>query len=146
MLDAEFRHRIMEVMYRRGIDHADSHPTDLTLPSRPHPPAEVTRLGNHSLREGNDFGGLTAKPLPTTVPFEEWKTESPFEFGQSLRERRRRHPERSSSFGEGLVIGNGGQIRQLLNGEIEQRPLCEGSTVSARHLGTLLLSLSVVKL
>jgi hypothetical protein len=63
--------------------------------------------------------------LAPPLTLKQWETETPFKFGEALRERRGRHTQRGRRFGEGLVICGSNEIGQLLHGQVEKWPLTE---------------------
>lgn len=144
MLHSKRAHFIVKVVHCRGIDHSDAHPTNATMFRGTDPSAEVTSVSNNALCVRQHLTGFLTQQLTTTLAFKQWKAESTFEFGQTLRQSRRGHTKRCRRFGEGFVISHRDQIGQLLNSEIEQRPLRGRRSVWGGHPGTLLLSLSLV--
>jgi hypothetical protein len=130
------------VVHRRGVDHANAHATNATLFRSSYPAGQITGVGNDALGVGKNFVRLFAQELTSSLSLEQREAKATLKFGQSLRERRRRHAQRRCCVRERFVIGHGDEIGQLLHGEIEQWALGGQSTVWGRHPVTLLLSLS----
>jgi len=104
MLQTKRTHFIVQMVHRSGIDHSNAHPTNATMFRSTDPSAEVTSVSNDALCVGKYLTGFLTQQLTTTLALKQWKAESTFELGQTLRERRRGHTKRCRRFGEGFVI------------------------------------------
>jgi hypothetical protein len=69
-------------------------------------------------------GGLGARPdsASSAVALEQWNTESAFELGKALRQRRRAHADMLCGHGPRRRIGDGDQVLELANREIGEWP------------------------
>jgi hypothetical protein len=130
------------VVHRRGVDHANAHAAHATMFRSVDPATKITGVSDDALGIGKNFVRLFSEKLASTLSLEQREAKATLKFGQSLRERRRRHAQRRCRVRERFVIGHGDEIGQLLHGEIEQWALGGQSTVWGRHPVTLLLSLS----
>jgi hypothetical protein len=70
MLRAKRRHRVVQMVDRSSIDHANAHSPDASGARQGNPSTQIPSVGNHPLRVGQDVGHLISKHLPSTLSLE----------------------------------------------------------------------------
>ena len=81
-------------MDRSGINHSHSHATNATMFRSTDPAAQITSVGDDSLRVGKNFARLFSQKLTPALSFKQGETQPTLEFGQPLRESGGGHAER----------------------------------------------------
>ncbi len=106
-------HCIAAVVDGSDVDHAHPQPAHLTRPDRAQPSGRLVQVGQHPFGAFGHRRRVLVWHPAATVGGEQWHTETAFQLGDALRERRGGDAQRRRRLGPGAVTGDRHEVAQL---------------------------------